>query len=347
MSPTPSSQALREATDGFLWRQWAQLGVSGHTPFADRWVIDPEALLLGTLELSRRDPRLFDEVLDWCVRHGRRLSVQRLKTLARAGAWSEDAGRALSGLAGLLAGRLGPRWRVLADTVTPEETHPLFRGPRGEPLPVWGTPDPHFLRAGLKRAPVELRGLTGPVPLDRPACLLLRLRTLFGLSPRAEAVAFLLARGETTASEAARAVGYTTPGLVGALSELAEGGFIAGGPRRGYRLDPARWATLLGADGGPPPAWVRWPAVFAVLSRALRTLEEAESGGLSEYLGRSALLRLHDALRETLAGSGLPGLLFAPARLETAPAAVQSALGALRKALSAEWPPPPFGKGEE
>jgi len=58
-------------------------------------------------------------------------------------------------------------------------------------------------------------------------------------------------------------------------------------------------------------------AVFAALSQSLATLEEVESGTLSEYLSRSVLLRLHDALRETLSESGLPGLLFAPARLET------------------------------
>ena len=37
---------------------------------------------------------------------------------------------------------------------------------------------------------------------------------------------------------------------------------------------------------------------------------------------------------KTLPDSGLPGLLFAPARLETAPAAVQSALESLLGALN-------------
>lgn len=53
----------RELT-GFAWDQWAQLGVLASSERRDRWVADPEALLLFTLEVGRDDPRLFEEVLD-------------------------------------------------------------------------------------------------------------------------------------------------------------------------------------------------------------------------------------------------------------------------------------------
>jgi hypothetical protein len=72
---------LREkARQGFLefaWRQWAQVGVSANVAGFDRWVIDPEALILFTVAVAWRDPRLFDEMLDWLAENRRLLTMQR------------------------------------------------------------------------------------------------------------------------------------------------------------------------------------------------------------------------------------------------------------------------------
>src|SRR4030066_1096 len=57
----------------FLWRQWSALGVLGEARTEDPWVIDPEPMLLFTLEMGRFEPRLFDEVLDWLVVNGKRI----------------------------------------------------------------------------------------------------------------------------------------------------------------------------------------------------------------------------------------------------------------------------------
>src|SRR5687768_15671308 len=48
----------------FAWSQWAQMGVFASTDRRDTWAQDPEALLVFTLHIARREPRLFDEVLD-------------------------------------------------------------------------------------------------------------------------------------------------------------------------------------------------------------------------------------------------------------------------------------------
>ena len=50
---------------------------------ADRWAVDPEALVLFTIGIGRRDPRLFDEMLDWVASNRELLSKQRLRNLAR------------------------------------------------------------------------------------------------------------------------------------------------------------------------------------------------------------------------------------------------------------------------
>jgi hypothetical protein len=82
MWPIPSKQKLSEAVLRFLWRQWAQLGVAAGVDHRDSWIIDPEALLLFSLEAARRNARLYDEMIDWCAVNSRRLSRQRLKSLA-------------------------------------------------------------------------------------------------------------------------------------------------------------------------------------------------------------------------------------------------------------------------
>jgi len=67
----------------FLWRQWSALGVLGEARTEDPWVIDPEPMLLFTLEMGRYEPRLFDEVLDWLVVNGTWIDLQRLRGILR------------------------------------------------------------------------------------------------------------------------------------------------------------------------------------------------------------------------------------------------------------------------
>ncbi len=74
-------ERLEEAVHGLLWKQWSLLGVSATAPPEDRWLADPEALTLFTLEAARSEPRLFDEVLDWLVTNGASLDIQRLKNI--------------------------------------------------------------------------------------------------------------------------------------------------------------------------------------------------------------------------------------------------------------------------
>src|SRR3984957_10543892 len=73
------SQGLLDFAGG----QWAQVGVSATVQGADRWAVDPEALILFTIGIGRRDPRLFDEMLDWMAFIHDLLSTQRLPNLAR------------------------------------------------------------------------------------------------------------------------------------------------------------------------------------------------------------------------------------------------------------------------
>ena len=115
MWPIPSKTAYSQALLRFLWRQWGQLGVAGRVDRRDGWIIDPEPLLLFTLQVARRDPRLFDEVIDWAVINSRRLMIQRCKSVL--GAWSSpELAELFSALARVLNRReKSGRWRSLAN----------------------------------------------------------------------------------------------------------------------------------------------------------------------------------------------------------------------------------------
>jgi hypothetical protein len=324
---TATGEAVCEAVLRFLWRQWSQLGVSGAVSGRDPWMLDPEALLLFTLHAGRFDPRLFDEVLDWCHRHSGSLSVQRLKNLMNAEAdgldreTGEELRRSVSAVAGVLTSRSsGARFRVLAPPLrgveeTESEAKPFFLEPNGCPLPHFGASDPDFRRAGWLRSPVALRGLSVTPPLETaPNLLLLRLRSLFGLSPRAETIAYLLTHPMGGVREIARAARYSPAALHETLTSLAQGGYLLVSGRGMYALKADRWQTFLNSS---VPLWVDWARVLPVIAAALSALTDPARKTRSPYLTASRLVRLHDALRDALFGSGLPNPFADPVTLET------------------------------
>ena len=75
-------ERARQGLLEFAWRQWAQVGVSANVVNFDRWAIDPEALILSTIQVAQDDPRLFDETLDWLASNRRLVTMQRLGNLA-------------------------------------------------------------------------------------------------------------------------------------------------------------------------------------------------------------------------------------------------------------------------
>jgi hypothetical protein len=79
MSLKGFKQIFLENILNFLWRQWSALGVLGEARTQDPWLLDPEPLLLFSLEMGRCEPRLFDEVIDWLVVNGHWINLQRLR----------------------------------------------------------------------------------------------------------------------------------------------------------------------------------------------------------------------------------------------------------------------------
>src|SRR3989339_2166034 len=63
------------------WSLWTELGVAGTIRNHQNTLILLEELILFTSVVSEEDPRLRDEVIDWCVKFHHYISISRLKSL--------------------------------------------------------------------------------------------------------------------------------------------------------------------------------------------------------------------------------------------------------------------------
>lgn len=338
MSISELRNRLREELLEFAWGQWAQLGVSGHSASSDRWAIDPEALVLFTIEVSRRDPRLFDELLDWLARNGRLLILRRLRNLVTRFPVDSKLVEAVIERVGEEAPSL--RWLKNDGRVSARErkTTPVFTS---EVLSFIGEPDPVFVRFGYVRPRVK-RSLKSREPdFEAPINLVFRLRLLFGPGSRSEVMSVLLTStsGPLDAARIADQVGFTKRNVSEALNALAESGVVMAQWSTNERVFQGlreRWATLLNLGPGTAnmPTFVSWVHLLPPLARVLLWSEREAESKDSEYLISSRARDLAETIGPDLeriglripASRSLLGAAYLPAFMDTA----ESLLAAIR-----------------
>lgn len=281
MSPATSLKHLRKIVLSHLWNQWSSLGLSGYGK-ADHRIIDPEALLLFSLEQTRFDARLFDEIFDWCFLNAALLSVPRLKAIN--GRFPDKTGKILSILAAMLHDlRGGAKWKMLLDTVQASSSpEPLFMNTEGQVIPVIQKPDPRFLKHGLLRNALVLRGNSTAFPSNEAAAMLLTLRSLMGGSARCEILAHLSSGQEKSPSQIARQTGYSQKNVQDALVQMIQSGYLAvrcAGREKRYRLeDELRHCLTKGKIAVPFP----WMALYPLVSKVMTLLAKAAAAGVEE-----------------------------------------------------------------
>lgn len=288
----------------FAWEQWAQLGFQAATDRRDRWATDPEALILLTLEAGRDDPRLFDELLDWLLVNERLISTQRLRNLT-----GDVADQALLDGALDWLGQRRPRARLtrgVLSTATAPAAEPLFRSLTA---PVT-KPDEAFRAVGLLRPLVTPRGHSQPPDFTAPIAFAFRLRQILGISARAEAVRALLTNPAPSVQVQviAESAAYAKRNVQEALSALHAARVIVAvdvANERRYRIDRARWATLLGITADQVPAGRDWAQHFQALRLILRWLNDPERDRQSDYMRASDARQLMDEIRPLLLYAGM------------------------------------------
>ncbi|OGV58055.1 MAG: hypothetical protein A2283_16050 [Lentisphaerae bacterium RIFOXYA12_FULL_48_11] len=271
------SQQWQESLLDFLWRSWSSLGVQGYRTGVSSRILDPEALIIFTCEIGRRDPRLFDEMLDWISLHERLINIQRLKTLLSRELFS--GGAVVTAIAHFMGRpKTAAKWcRLAQGLVTRKNEESMFFFADGRPLPVVGTPDPAFAKVGLFRDKPELRHHTRFFDPSRPENLLLKLRALFGVNSRAELTAFLLTHGQVNPSEAARQTGYFQRTAYNALVEMKLSGLLRVTERGGenlYSLKRDAWEQFL--ETKETPQWINWLPLLSVLETVWLKVSETE-----------------------------------------------------------------------
>ncbi|MDZ4655047.1 MAG: hypothetical protein U1F44_04140 [Coriobacteriia bacterium] len=295
---------LLDVTLEVAWRQWTAIGVVGVRSAPDT-IVDPEALLLATLEIGRWDARLFDEALDWVASNAACVDVARLRRLGKRA--TAEQRRLLSVVLGITAERGAaaslqrlPDEEFIAKEVEADYgTVPLFRSQRGLDA-TWGEPDARFARVGFLRANTQLRGLSGSPEATRPACIRFRARALVGPGSRAEVLTYLWTHEWAHGRRIAERSAYGQAPVADYLSTLADVGLAdkrVDGRRTLYRASGA-----LRAVGSPAPRYVDWIRVWPSLVALLDSLRPDD---ISEDAARVRLASALSAHEEDWRAEGL------------------------------------------
>jgi hypothetical protein len=188
----PFSQELDKLLLSLTWSLWTELGVRGVVPKHPKCLIAIEELVVLTAVLMDLDPRLRDESLDWCSQYHHLISTSRLKSIIKG-----------------------------------------FDGVVNEHFSRYASTLNHHSRAGwpiiIKTLPLQvcLSHKSCLRPLESPALLNLRVRSIFGTGARADLVTFFLTHTNLDfAISDLVEVGYSKRNLAEVLEELYLGGLF-------------------------------------------------------------------------------------------------------------------------
>jgi hypothetical protein len=251
--------ALRHA-----WSQWAELGVSASGAVVPQHAMDLEAAICFAPLLAELDPRLHDEVLDWCVQFGSAfVSVSVLKHTLKL--FDQPHQQRVLRFTATVNAHAKTRWPALSHEVL------------------------QFTPSHKSRCRTE-----------RPGAVQLRARKIFGINARADIIVGLAQNAVSPQPQWTQishlvGLGYSKRNLTDALNDLAIGGILGTlhiGNKNQYAL---RNHELLRELLAPmPPAGGRpWAQLLSVLASVL----EVETT-VSSKSAISQALAINDALNE-------------------------------------------------
>jgi len=308
---TSLSRLIEKMVD-LLWHQWSSIGVAGYPRPGQNQIIDPEALILATTRFGRYDARLMDESIDWLMKFGQRISLQRLQGLRKQWPGVEDP-RVLGVISDLLGSQAVHRkWLALAAEPTSErEPELFFIGPDGRRISYFKSADPTFEKHGLLRGKLDLRGMSRAPDPHNPENLIFTLRALLGVNARAEIMAWLLTHDSGHPAAIARSTGYFSKSVQQILNEMLESAQVSAA-----RISREKYFSLPGRDGwlalifpmalkdAAFPQWVDWMPLFSAITRFAETLAKPGIDEKSESFQAILLREALEAATPALAQAG-------------------------------------------
>jgi hypothetical protein len=248
-----STDQLAIAAIRCAWSQWSSIGALTHRgPQVADEIVDVEALILGSLGLAHREPRLRTLATDWAIANSELLSIARIRALVVGPFAGTDVSITDIASRALTEGR-DARWRAFISKTESLHSHAIASRPRA---------------------------IKATSPRWRDArTLMLQLRRGFGVGVKPDLIAILI--GSTNAwvdvSTLCELSGYSVAGVRRAADEIADAGLIetSGGHSRAYRADVTAWAKLLPNINAP--IWRRRADGFAFVLKWDRYLKEKDA----------------------------------------------------------------------
>jgi hypothetical protein len=259
---------LTDAAIEAVWIQWRSLGTLIESERVSRSLVDPEALLLMSLNLSHHEKRLRDVLDSWAKDGSQLFSIQRLKNLQEA--FPQISRDRLADFAwkAKIEGK-DQRWHGLAGDKPKVQTrtHDLW-----------------------KAYPASWHS----------SAIMLRLRLGFGIGVVSDLLTILMSqRGEwVTPSSIAKAINYSVYSVRRSADKMADARLIESTRRKPvrYRIEPKTWSNLFGIDE-PIPDWRFWYQMYSFISSLIVSTESSDWDELSSYLLSSKLrdlIELHE-----------------------------------------------------
>ena len=294
----------------FLWRQWTALGVAGYGETNDKWFIDPEALLLFTCSIGRYEARLFDEVFDWLNINGSLLNIQRLRRIMHHEHFTGT--RVLSAIAEFMSHHHKLlKWKgLIQNRETSNSAESLFFYKNGNPMEQFGKADQIFLKHGLFRGRIELKGKSQQVRIMHNTGFLFKLRALFGITARCEIIAYLLTHEKAHPSLIARDTYYSQKTVQDTLVEMAKSGLVriqSEGKKKQYWIKTDKWLSFLMHSS--PLQWINWPLFLRAFEQIWEELNQKKFLNLSLMIQSSKLRELMHTIRPRIERAGFADTL--------------------------------------
>lgn len=219
MSAISYKKEYYEAVMQFLWRQWVNMGIAGHTSAGSgsAYTADPEALILFTSAFCRYEQRLYDLMASWMQEYSHVLNPSRMKSMLEKAEYKDEA--SIAYLAHLCTQAGDTRWKRAAAFQAQDSPQAMFYSSDTGKATFCPKQDKAALRYGLIRPPFEPQRKHRELSATSSATLLLTLRGLLGVTARAE-ITLLLMTGACTIKDITERSGFARNAVTSVLEEM-------------------------------------------------------------------------------------------------------------------------------
>jgi len=327
---------LLERVLTLLWKQWTALGIPGGEKLDKNLVLDPESLLVFSLQIARYEPRLFDEILSWLATNDHWLDASRLRNILKR--QGKNEARVVGGALQFALQETGShKWEKLTEQFRvghakgskksiaklssdifkqqprADSVEPLFKEKSGKfhPLVLKEKEEPSFMIFFLNRPPIKNLKEAQGVPVNATTNIRFLLRALFGVGSRSECILYLLTHLGGHPREMAEAIGLFWLGVQQILVDLAASGLVqirSKANKSEYWIPQKKWWGFLSsqeAETVQMAKWLSWIPIYESLLHLWNFVDELSRSEESDYMKSSKMKDSLEILSKGFSHAGL------------------------------------------